>query len=273
MKNGNSSEKIVLITGASSGIGKSIANYLSRHNFKVYGTSRSPQKSAGENFTFLQLDVTREDTIKLAVEDIIAREGKLDILINNAGVGITGPLEETPEEEIKKAFETNYYGPLRMIKSVLPYMRDRQSGLIINVTSIAGYMGLPYRGIYSATKGALEITAEAYRMEIAQFGIRMTNVAPGDFATNIASGRYHAPVLSNSPYKKIYGDTLDLMNQHVSAGQDPELMAKAILKIIKDPDPKVHYRVGEMLQKVSIKLKALLPDKLYEKMLMKHYKL
>ena len=100
MKKGNSSEKIVLITGASSGIGKSIANYLSRHNFKVYGTTRSPQKSAAESFTFLQLDVTREDTIKLAVEDVIAREGRLDILINNAGVGITGPLEETPEDEI-----------------------------------------------------------------------------------------------------------------------------------------------------------------------------
>ena len=121
MKKGNSSEKIVLITGASSGIGKSIANYLSRHNFKVYGTSRSAQKSASENFTFLHLDVTREETIKLAVEEIIAREGRLDILINNAGVGITGPLEETPEEEIKKAFETNYYGPLRMIKNVLSY--------------------------------------------------------------------------------------------------------------------------------------------------------
>jgi len=273
MKKGNSSEKIVLITGASSGIGKSIASHLSLNNYKVYGTSRSLQRSESVSFEFLQLDVTKEDTITKAVEKIITKEGRLDILINNAGVGITGPLEETPEAEIKKAFETNYYGPLRMIKCVLPYMREQRTGLIVNVTSIAGYMGLPYRGIYSATKGALALTAEAYRMEIAQFGIRMTNVAPGDFATNIASGRYHAPVLPGSPYEKKYGDTLEIMNEHVDAGQDPNVIAKAILEIIKDPEPKVHYRVGEILQKVSIKLKALLPDKLYEKMLMKHYKL
>ncbi|MGA8854873.1 MAG: SDR family NAD(P)-dependent oxidoreductase, partial [Christiangramia sp.] len=168
---------------------------------------------------------------------------------------------------------TNYFGPLNMIKNVLPIMRKQQDGLIINITSIAGYMGLPYRGIYSATKGAFGITAEAYRMEIKQFGIKMTNVAPGDFATNIASGRYHAPVAKGSPYEEVYGNTLKLMNEHVDAGKDPELMAKEIYKIIQKPEPKVHYNVGERLQKFSVKLKGLLPDKLYEKMLMKHYKL
>ncbi|GAA4319690.1 SDR family oxidoreductase [Pontixanthobacter gangjinensis] len=273
MKQGESSQKVVLITGASSGIGKSIATYLSIRNFKVYGTSRKANASTQNGFSFVQLDVTKEETIVAAIENVVAKEGRIDILINNAGVGITGPIEETPEEEIKKAFETNYYGPLRMIKHSLPIMRRQRGGLIINVTSIAGYMGLPYRGIYSATKGALEITAEAYRMEIKQFGIQMTNVAPGDFATNIASGRYHAPVTPGSPYEEVYGKTLKLMNEHVDAGQDPELMAKEILKIIETPEPKVHYKVGERLQKFSVKLKGLLPDKLYEKMLMKHYKL
>lgn len=272
MKHGKSSKKVVLITGASSGIGKSIATYLSKRNFTVYGTSRKA-KNSEEDFYFVQLDVTNEQSIKDAIQFVSERETKIDILINNAGVGITGPIEETPESEIKKAFETNYFGPLNMIKNVLPVMRKQGSGLIINVTSIAGYMGLPYRGIYSATKGALEITAEAYRMEIKQFGIKMTNVAPGDFATNIASGRYHAPVTNGSPYEEVYGNTLALMNEHVDAGQDPELMAREILKIIETPDPNVHYKVGERLQKLSIKLKSLLPDKLYEKMLMKHYKL
>ncbi len=272
MKKGESSKKVVLITGASSGIGKSIATYLSKRNFKVYGTSRKAN-STSPDFHFVQLDVTDEQSIKSAIKEISEKEEKLDILINNAGVGITGPIEETPEVEIKKAFETNYFGPLNMIKHVLPVMRKQKDGLIINVTSIAGYMGLPYRGIYSATKGALEITAEAYRMEIKQFGVKMTNVAPGDFATNIASGRYHAPVTNGSPYQEVYGNTLDLMNKHVDAGQDPELMAKEIFKIIETPEPKVHYKVGERLQKFSVKLKGLLPDKLYEKMLMKHYKL
>ena len=272
MKQGESSKKVVLITGASSGIGKSVATYLSKRNFIVYGTSRKAN-SVSPDFNFVQLDVTKEQSIEDAVQNISEKEGRIDILINNAGVGITGPIEETPEVEIKKAFETNYYGPLKMIKHVLPIMRKQKQGLIINVTSIAGYMGLPYRGIYSATKGALEITAEAYRMEIKQFGIKMTNVAPGDFATNIASGRYHAPVTKGSPYEEVYGNTLDLMNEHVDAGQDPELMAREILKIIETPEPKVHYKVGERLQKFSVKLKGLLPDKLYEKMLMKHYKL
>ncbi|WP_089664146.1 SDR family oxidoreductase [Gramella sp. MAR_2010_147] len=273
MKKGESSKKVVLITGASSGIGKSIANYLSTRNFKVYGTSRSSKDSSQVSFNFVQLDVTKEETIRSAVQEVFQKEGKIDILINNAGVGITGPIEETPEIEIKKAFDTNYFGPLNMIKNVLPVMRKNGSGLIINITSIAGYMGLPYRGIYSATKSALEITAEAYRMELKQFGIKMTNVAPGDFATNIASGRYHAPVTKGSPYEKVYGDTLAIMNKHVDAGQDPELMANEILKIIQTEDPKVHYKVGDRLQKISVKLKSLLPDKLYEKMLMKHYKL
>ncbi|MBT8296508.1 MAG: SDR family oxidoreductase [Gramella sp.] len=273
MKQGNSSKKVVLITGASSGIGKSIATYLYNRNFNVYGTSRKERISSEEDFNFVQLDVTSEQSIKDAISHVFSKEGKIDILINNAGVGITGPIEETPETEIKKAFETNYFGPLNMIKHVLPVMRKQKSGLIINVTSIAGYMGLPYRGIYSATKGALEITAEAYRMEIKQFGIKMTNVAPGDFATNIASGRYHAPVTKGSPYEEVYGNTLELMNEHVDAGQDPELMAREIYKIIDTPEPNVHYKVGERLQKLSVKLKSLLPDKLYEKMLMKHYKL
>ncbi|NJW55840.1 SDR family NAD(P)-dependent oxidoreductase, partial [Salinimicrobium oceani] len=95
-------------------------------------------------------------------------------------VGITGPIEETPDEEIKRAFDTNYFGPINVIKAVLPGMRKNKGGLIINITSIAGYMGLPYRGIYSASKGALELTTEAFRMELKQFNIKMTNVAPGD---------------------------------------------------------------------------------------------
>ncbi len=265
--------KVVLITGGSSGIGKSIGEFLSEKGYVVYGTSRNPEKYPESKFTILPLDVKDETTIVNTVNTIIDKKGKLDVVVNNAGAGITGPIEEIPMTEIKNNFETNFFGPIRVINAVLPQMRKQHSGLIINITSIAGYMGLPYRGIYSASKGALELLTEAFRMEIKDFNIKMTNVAPGDFATNIAAGRYHAPLLKDSPYKKPYGDTLDLMNSHVDNGSDPNLMAKAVHKIINTKNPKGHYKVGEFMQKFSIVLKRILPDKVYEKLLMNHYKL
>ncbi len=265
--------KVVLITGGSSGIGKSIGEFLQEKGLKVYGTSRNPQNYPNSKFPIVALDVTNKQSVINCVAEVIKKEGQLDILINNAGVGITGPIEEIPEVEIKNNFETNFFGPINMIKAVLPQMRKQNSGLIINITSIAGYMGLPYRGIYSASKGAFEILTEAFRMEIKDFNIHMTNVAPGDFATNIAAGRYHAPELENSPYKVPYGNTLRLMNEHVDHGSDPGIMAKVIFKIINTKNPKVHYKVGAFMQKFSIVLKRILPDKVYEKLLLNHYKL
>ncbi|MBA6151175.1 SDR family oxidoreductase [Gelidibacter maritimus] len=265
--------KVVLITGGSSGIGKSIGEFLTEKGFIVYGTSRNPEGYLSSKFNLVKLDVSDVDSIESAIQKVIAEQGHIDVLINNAGAGITGPIEEIPDAEIQRNFETNFFGPIRVIKAVLPQMRTQRSGLIINITSIAGYMGLPYRGVYSASKGALELLTEAFRMEIKDFNIQMTNVAPGDFATNIAAGRYHAPVLENSPYKKTYGETLDLMNAHVSEGKDPKIMATAIYKIINTQNPKIHYKVGEFMQKFSIVLKRILPDKVYENMLMKHYKL
>ena len=265
--------KVVLITGGSSGIGKSIGEFLTNKSYKVYGTSRNPENCKDSMFPLIALDVTKKETIETCIKEVIKNEGRVDVLINNAGVGITGPIEEIPENEIKNNFETNFFGPINVIKAVLPQMRKQNDGLIINVTSIAGYMGLPYRGVYSASKGALEILTEAFRMELKDFNVKMTNVAPGDFATNIASGRYHAPIKEDSPYKKPYGSTLKLMDEHVDSGKDPELMAKAIFKIINAKNPKVHYKVGEFMQKFSIVLKRILPDTFYEKLLLNHYKL
>jgi short-subunit dehydrogenase len=265
--------KVVLITGGSSGIGKSVGEFLTEKGFRVFGTSRNPLNYSDSTFELLALDVTEVNSINTCIAEVIDKAGRIDVLVNNAGAGITGPIEEIPEAEIKQNFETNFFGPINVIKSVLPQMRKQRSGLIINITSIAGYMGLPYRGVYSASKGALELITEAFRMEIKNFNIQMTNVAPGDFATNIAAGRYHAPVVRDSPYEKPYQNTLSLMNQHVDSGKDPNIMAKAIYKIIETKNPKVHYKVGEFVQKFSIVLKRILPDKMYEKMLMKHYKL
>ncbi|MDN3493215.1 SDR family oxidoreductase [Winogradskyella bathintestinalis] len=265
--------KVVLITGGSSGIGKSVGEFLVTKGFKVYGTSRNPENYPNSKFPIVALDVTKLETISTCIDQILKKESKIDVLLNNAGAGITGPIEEIPDVEIKRNFETNFFGPINVIKAVLPTMRQQNSGLIINVTSIAGYMGLPYRGIYSASKGALEIITEAFRMELKGFNINMTNVAPGDFATNIAAGRYHAPVLENSPYKASYGQTLNTMDEHVDSGSDPRQMAEAIYKIIESKNPRIHYKVGAFMQKFSIVLKRILPDIVYEKLLMNHYKL
>ncbi len=272
--NADHNTTVVLITGGSSGIGKSIGTFLTEKGYIVYGTSRNPSKFKDfKAFRLLQLDVADVESIQTAVNIIEEEQGRLDILINNAGAGIMGAIEEVPHDEILKNFTTNYFGPINVTKSVLPLMRKQNGGLIINITSIAGYMGLPFRGIYSASKAALELTTEAWRMELKSFNIKMANVAPGDFATNIAAGRYHAPILEGSPYEKSYGDALKLMNDHVDAGSDPQVMAKMVYKIIKTKNPKVHYKVGVFMQKFSIVLKRLLPDKVYEKLLMNHYKI
>lgn len=265
--------KVVLITGGSSGIGKSIGEFLLSKGYVVYGTSRNPERYESSKIKLVALDVADAISIEKAIQIVIEDTGRIDVLINNAGAGITGPIEEIPDEEIKRNFETNLFGPINVIKAVLPQMRQQNSGLIINITSIAGYMGLPYRGIYSASKGALELITEAFRMEVKDFNIHMTNVAPGDFATNIAAGRYTAPVVDGSPYKEVYESTLNLMNEHVDSGENPEIMAKVIYKIINTSSPKIHYKVGAFMQKFSVVLKRVLPDKAYEKMLMKHYKL
>ncbi len=266
-------QRVVLITGGSSGIGKSVGEFLQEKGYKVYGTSRNPQNVQGSKIPLVAMDVRDAESIKTAVAQIITEVGRLDALINNAGVGITGPLEEIPASEIKNNFETNLFGPIEVMKAVLPQMRSQKYGLIINVTSIAGYMGLPYRSVYSASKGALELITEGLRMEVKGFGINITNIAPGDFATNIAAGRYHAPLIKGSPYEVPYGNTLNAMNEHVDGGSNPMEMAEAIYAIMKTPNPNVHYKVGAFMQKFSIVLKRLLPDKVYEKLLMNHYKL
>ena len=265
--------KVVLITGASSGIGKSIAEYLHQNGMVVYGTSRNPKEREINGVKMLALNVIEVDTIKKTVADIIKVEGRLDVLINNAGMGITGPIEDTPTDKMRSVFNTNLFGAIDVMKAVLPQMRLQKSGLIINVTSIAGYMGLPFRGIYSASKGALEIITEASRMEVKEFGIIITNVAPGDFATNIAAGRYHTPVFDNSAYKEKYAENLALMDQHVDGGLNPQIMAKSVYEIILKKQPRIHYKIGGFMEKFSIVLKRILPDAWYEKLLMNHYKL
>ena len=257
--------KVVLITGATSGIGKETALLLASKGYLVYGTARNINDK-NLPFRLLPMDVRNETSIKEAVQQILSETGRIDILINNAGVGITGAVEELPAEQLHNVFATNLYGAIAVIQQVLPTMRMQKSGRIINIASIAGYMGLPFRGAYSASKGALLLMTEALRMEVKA-------ISPGDYATDIASRRYHAPVKSDSPYAEVYDKQLRLMNEHVDSGGDPKEMAEKILKVIQTKHPKVHYKQGSFLQKFSIVLKRLLPSKRYEQMLMKHYQL
>lgn len=266
-------KKVVLITGASSGIGEKIAEYLAEKEFIVYGTSRNPNLSIEKSFEMIPLDVNDSFLITKAINYIIEMEGQIDILINNAGKGITGPIEESPLEEIKANFDTNFYGLIEVTKAVLPQMRIQKSGLIINISSIAGYIGLPYRGIYSASKSAVSIMTEALSAEVKQFGIKVVDVAPGDFITNIANGRYHAPVLDDSAYKNDYGKVLKQINDEVDSGLNTLQMAKAIHRIIQKKNPKIHYKIGKPMQTFSIILKRILPDRMYEKLILNHYKL
>ena len=266
-------KKVVLVTGASSGIGEKIAEYLSEKGFRVYGTSRNRNLSVQKSFEMIPMDVTDIDIVTKSIHYIIEMEGRLDILINNAGKGITGPIEETPLAEIKSNFDTNFYGLINVTKAVLPQMRQQKSGLIINISSIAGYMGLPYRGIYAASKSSVSVLSEALSAEVKQFGIKIVDVAPGDFITNIAAGRFHAPVLETSAYQLSYQKVLNQINEEVNFGLDTLVMAKAIHRIIQKKNPKMHYKIGKPMQRFSIVLKRILPDRWYEKLIMNHYKL
>lgn len=265
--------KVILITGASSGLGKATASYLLAKNFRVYGTSREPKKySFDKRVELLPFDLNQPESAQQLVDELMEKAGRIDVLINNAGAGIIGPVEEIDATVLNSHFSTNLFGPLALIQRVIPVMREQGSGLIINVTSIAGYMGLPFRGIYSASKGALGIASEALRMEVKRFGIDVVTLAPGDYATDIAARRIYSPLKKESPYHDLYKSSLETIDEHVDQGGDPNDFARMVNKIIRLKKRKVHYKSGSFLQKLSLLLKRILPDTVFEKMIMNHYK-
>lgn len=265
--------KVILITGASSGLGKATASYLLAQNYRVIGTSRDPKKyNTEEGFELLPFDLNQPDTAQELVDLVIEKAGCIDILINNAGAGITGPIEEIEVSAMQSHFTTNFFGPLALTQKVLPVMRKQKSGLIINVTSIGGYMGLPYRGLYSASKAALGIASETLRMEVRRFGIDVVTLAPGDFATDIAARRIYSLLKTESPYYDLYKSSLDTIDKHVDQGGNPDDFARIVHKIVTLKKRKVHYKSGSFLQKLALLLKRLLPDTYFEKIIVKYYK-
>lgn len=261
---------VVLITGASSGIGKAIGENLAAKGYKVYGTSRNVEAdtfreiipTVNNNKGFLrliQLDVCSEESIKKALDHIILKEGRIDILINNAGIGIAGSVEDTSIAEAFKQFDTNFFGVLRMCKSVIPIMRNTKKGLIINISSVAGLISIPFQSMYSSSKFALEAMTEALRIEVKPFGINVSMIEPGDTKTGFTESRiYSEGANENSAYRDKFEKSINAMIQSELNGPGPKKVVQAVIKIINRKNPPVRITSG-FSYKTVIFLKRLLP--------------
>ena len=265
--------KVVLITGVSSGLGQATAYYLANKGHKVYGTSRFKQE-APINFTILKLDVLEEDSVNEVVDDIVRKEGRIDVLINNAGIGFAGAVEDTTMEEIRQQMETNFFGLVRMTKAVLPQMRAQKGGLIINIGSLGGRVALPFQAFYASSKFAIQGFTESLRMELMPFNIKMTVVNPGDFKTSFTTNRNLVKgALESSPYFKQFEITKTVIEEDEDAGADPTTIAKLIYKVINTKNPKISYQSGHFYQRFLVALKPIFPSSWIDYALRKYYKI
>ena len=271
-------KKVIFITGASTGIGKITAEYLSKQGHTVIGTSRKAPSVDTINISknqsyplLLQMDLTDNNSIDKVINFIQKQYGRIDVLINNAGIGISGPIEETPIDQAKLIFEIHFFGTLYVTQKVIPLMRDRKQGLIINISSIGGVMGLPFQGLYSATKFAIEGLSEALRMELQGFGIQVVLVEPGDFKTTFTKNRRKI-LADSSPYSESVKKTTTVFEHDEQHGTDPIKLAKLVDKIIRSSHPKLRYRVGSLSQRFAASLKGTISDRIVQWILMKYYK-
>lgn len=244
----------VFITGISSGFGQTIAIYLAEKGFRVYGISRRVPESAElmERISgHYCVDVTDEQAVCQCVADLEAAAGGIDIVINNAGIGYGGSLEETTLPELKQMFDVNFFGAVNVCRAVLPGMRERGKGLIINMSSLAGRLGLPFQGGYSATKFALEGYSEALRAELIPFGISVCLVEPGDFQTNFTANRKIAGEYApGSPYAPYHEQAIRQIEMDEQGGSAPSALAELVEQIITQGEPKLRYVAGEGAQAI-----------------------
>lgn len=258
---------VVLITGTSSGIGSACASHLARSGYRVFGASRQHQ-CGFKNFVPVVMDVTDDDAVREGVDRILAETNRIDALINNAGIGIAGAIEDCSIDEVKTQFETNFFGTFRVCKAVLPGMRTRRSGTIINMSSIAGIVGLPYQAIYSASKFAIEGMTEGLRMEVRSFGIRVVLIEPGDFKTNFTLNRVKTRASQHeSPYRDQFHRTLSIMEEDELNGPAPDAIAAQVARILQMRSPRPRYTAGSRLQQLAPAAKKLLPTSLFYRML------
>lgn len=264
--------EVVLITGASSGIGKICAEYLSDKGYIVYGTSRKKVLSKTK-YIPLQMDVTDKNSVNAAVDRIINEQKKIDIVINNAGIGVMGALELITEEEIHLQMNTNFFGVVYVCSAVIPHLRREGHGKIINISSIGGVMGLPYQGLYSASKFAVEGYSEALNVELNKFNIKVVLIEPGDFSTGFTANRQMLSVTETHPdYASSYKRALEKIENEENNGGNPIAIAKLIGKILTKKKPAFRYTVGNLEQRFSVLLKRLIPSNWYQSLIRSFYK-
>jgi NAD(P)-dependent dehydrogenase (short-subunit alcohol dehydrogenase family) len=264
-------KKVVLITGVSSGFGQASARLLAQSGHIVYGTVRKDCE-VPVGVKLLKMDLTDPASIRAAVAEVVSKEGRIDVLINNAGMHLGGPIEEAPEDLFKRQMDTNVNGLVLVLQAALPQMRSQKAATIVNFSSIGGLMGLPFQPFYSASKFAIEGLSEALRMELKPFGIRVVVINPGDFATKNTDNRINITV-PGGPYEAQFRISQTKFEQDERGGKNPEVMAKVMLKIVESKCPKNRYVVASFEQRFSIFLKKVLPIGMFSNMLGGYYKI
>lgn len=258
-----SSQRVVLITGASSGVGQATARLLSQGGYTVFGTSRNPASvNSSAGIEMLSLDVRADDSAHACVEAVHRRSGRLDVLINNAGYELAGALEELSLHEARDQFDTNFFGVVRMVNAVLPSMRRQKRGHIINVGSLSGLSAIPFLGIYSASKFALEGYTEALRHELQPFNIQVSLTQAGFLKTPMMSHRQTAAnrVTEYDPWRE---RALAAIRAYEEKGPGPDVMAETLLKIVSSSKPQLRYLIGQQAKTVA-RLRRFLPARMFE---------
>jgi NAD(P)-dependent dehydrogenase (short-subunit alcohol dehydrogenase family) len=251
-------KRVVLVTGASSGIGLACATHLAGRGYRVYGTSRRASTGHAAGVAMLTADVTDDHSVEQAVAAVLEREGRLDIVVNNAGMGIAGPVENTSIEEAKRQLEVNFFGAFRVCRAVLPSMRSQRGGYIVNISSIAGFTAIPYQAMYCASKFALEGLSESLRMEVRPFGIKVVIVEPGDHKTALTENRTET-VGGTDAYSKSFRAALARTEHDEQSGPDPDQVARLLYRIVNTQNPRLRYTIAPVTQRAVVWLKRLLP--------------
>jgi NAD(P)-dependent dehydrogenase (short-subunit alcohol dehydrogenase family) len=261
-------EQVALVTGASSGIGAAAARELAAAGFTVYGTSR--KAAAGEErdgVVFLPLDVTDDDSVAGVVRDVLDRSGRIDVLVNNAGLGIAGAAEESSIEQAHALFDTNLFGSIRMTRAVLPQMRKQGGGRVINVSSVLGLVPAPFGALYAASKHAIEGYSESLDHEVREHGVRVLLVEPAYTRTSFDTNAIPADEpLALYAHRR---ETFDvLLAEAISGGDEPSVVGEAIVAAATDPRPKLRYPAGPLARRVS-KLRRYVPSTLFDRQIRK----
>lgn len=263
---------VVLITGITSGFGRAMAQELRAAGHKVYGTHRKAVDFI-EGITYIKADVADENDCSAAVRQVVEAEGRIDVFINNAGMGIAGPLEFNTLEEAQRQMDINWMGMVRFLHFVVPVMRRQGYGKILCVSSIGGLIGLPYQGLYSASKFAIEGYCEALRMELRPFGVDVVVIEPGDFATSFTAQRKSVSNSEALEVYKSYAESLKSIEHDELSGLKPEYLAKKVSRIILKKRPAYSYIISTFEQRLSVLCKRILPPRVFSSIIASYYKM